>query len=174
MKIFLSSILCLLTLSSLNAVPTGKEKGDKSVYAQLSSQQNQITEDPSLVIFENVDSISGLKLETKNKLVVKEDGLYFVSLAGTIGDKKFSRPGNVNLYLIKNNNIIQNTAVSKLVNEWHTKDQISAHAILSLKVGDIISIGFSASGPGIGLVSIAESPNNPAIPSVILSMFKID
>lgn len=146
-----------------------------TVYAQLSSLQNQMPKGAPLVSLEKADDLSGIDQSTNSKLVIKEAGTYFVMAAGQAGVEKSASAagGVVDLWLIKNNQSIPNSGVRQFLALPQSTSVIVSQAILTLKEGDTLSFGYSANKPQHGLIAISGNESQPAIPSIIVSIYKI-
>jgi len=143
-------------------------------YAQLSSSQNQSANGPvNLAFIDKVDSLQNMS-STQNKVIVKADGIYFVMAAGQIGaiKKGVVDNGYVDLWLVQNGKVVANSNTRLTVNNAATGVLVS-QTLMPLKAGDTISVGFSASDPSLGLVTIPATNGEPAIPSIIFSMHKV-
>lgn len=149
-----------------------------AVYAQLSSSQDQIVNStrPRLVTVETIDRVGNIELaSTKDKVVVKTSGTYFIMAVAQVGgDKnvKGNASGYVDLWLMRNNASLPNSnARHELTNVQATATLVS-QSIVQLNAGDTIGIGFSAI-PSFGLIALPAANGEPAIPSMIFSIFMI-
>jgi len=80
--------------------------------------------------------------------------------------------GYVDLWLIKNGKAVDNSNTRQTISKASTGVLVS-QSIMKLKAKDTISVGFSASNPAMGLVAIPAANAEPAIPSIIFSIYKI-
>jgi len=161
--------------STLIAVTPIAFAGD---YVQLSSPTTQVASNantPAMVAIEDVDTGQGItKNSNSTEFTVKQSGNYFIMAAAQVGAQKGSgRNGAVNLWLVKNGRPISNSNTQQNIGNESTTAVLISQTILPLKQGDRISVSFSASNTSLGLISTPMTNNEPAIPSIIFSMFKM-
>ncbi|MDP3561589.1 MAG: hypothetical protein Q8R83_05375 [Legionellaceae bacterium] len=159
-------IVCILLATNANSAAIE--------YTQLTSTQNQPAINASnLVAFETVDGIQNIG-SALNKVVIKDSGFYFIMAVGQAGLIKSdaSGTGYVDLWLIKNGTPLPNTGTRQGVNAEMT-GSIVTQAIIQLNAGDSLSIGFSASNPSFGLLSIPATASVPTVTSFSLTIYKI-
>ncbi len=168
-RIRLFSIFLILVLGSFSVSVYAQNTG---AYTQLSSLQNQLaTGSSNLALLETVNSMQNLS-STQNKITVKSSGLYFVMAAGQVGAIKEGVNGYVDLWLIQNGKAVANSNTRLTVDNKSTSVLVS-QTLIQLKAGDTISVGYSASDSSMGLIATPETNSEPAIPSIIFSMYKI-
>ena len=166
--------LCIFALPN-TAYATDSDETSSDAYAQLSSFTTQTPGvNPQVVTLENVDALSNLKVASHNKVIVKESGTYFIMASGRVGSIGLGLFGNVNMWLIRNGTKLACTCSSQSVVTPPSIYNITSQAVWPLKAGDSISIGISASSSALGLISNKADSKNPAVPSIIFTMFKID
>jgi len=145
-------------------------------YAQLSSL---VTQTPplkgvSIVKMESIDAAKNVEITpTKESVIIQQDGVYFILTAAQVGATSLAAKGWLDIWLIKNGEGIPNTNTRMSVDGGSTTDVLVSQAVLSLKAGDKIATGYSASGSSLGLI-FTQPDNEPAIPSIIFSLLKID
>jgi len=145
-------------------------------YAQLSSLVTQLpaAKGTSTIKMDSVDEIKNMEVSPdKDKVIIKDTGVYFVLTAAQIGATSPGAKGWVDVWLIKNGAGIANSNTRMSIDQSTTTDVLVSQAVLSLKAGDTIATGYSASGPSLGIL-LTQPDNEPAIPSVIFSILKID
>jgi hypothetical protein len=145
-------------------------------YAQLSSlaTQTPAATGTSILKMESIDAIRNLEISSdKTKLIIKESGVYFIMAAAQVGATSRGARGYVDIWLIKNGANIANTNTRMSIDTPTSTSVLVCQAVLSLNSADIIATGYSASGPSLGIV-LMQPDNEPAIPSIIFSILKID
>lgn len=161
-------ILCLFASSNCAYA----EENDDSVYAQLSSIQVQMPGANTITaVMEQVDSLVGLTVEANEKVIVKEPGVYFIVANGRVGAKTLNLFGNLDLFLMKNGNVIPHSFAGTGVKNKVTTTALISQTVLNLKKGDYISVGITGSSPNLGLVPAINE--NRTAPSLIFTMYKI-
>ncbi len=143
-------------------------------YVQLSSTETQPASAAiNEATFDDVNGISDLG-SNKHNVTVHVDGIYFAMLSTQVGSvkQKDQASGFIDLWLNKEGVPVSfsNTRQSVQAGETHV---MVTQAILSLKAGDTISVGFSATNPTLGLISIPMKNKEPTITSVNFSMYKL-
>lgn len=153
--------LCL-TISSASAFAD-------QIYAQLSSFTTQIpTNNSDLVIFENSEIISGLRVDGHKKITIREEGLYIITLTGQAGAQGLAARGNVNLWVNRNGRAIAYTKVGQTIENRSATHSMTSQSAIFLKKGDTITIGISSDFPSIGIIGEAGDS-----PSAMLTIFKL-
>lgn len=158
-------ILCLFSISTY---------AENIVYTQLTSTQNQPATNPSnLVSLETVDGIENIG-SAATKVTINVSGFYFVMFTGQAGALTVQPAGDgyVDVWLMQNNTPLPNTNSRQTVRSGDTGTVIE-QAILQLNKGDAVSIGFTASSPALGLVSIPATKVEPAVTSATLTIYKL-
>lgn len=146
-----------------------------STYAQISSLNTQALGDAktAIVKMENMEVSNGIDLaSSKDKVMIKEDGVYFIMAAPQVGSTNSSATGYVDVWLMRNGNQMPNSNVRKGIAQGSDTTVVVSQTIAKLNAGDSIGIGYSASNPALGLI-FTKPENEPAIPSLIFSIFKI-
>ena len=145
---------------------------EKIVYAQLSSYTTQIPNKELLLVhFENVEGISGIKLNAHNELLVQTPGTYVITFSGQAGSIGTGCWGKVNMWININQDKITCSYISETISKNSDTHGVSSHIILPLKAGDRIGVGVSSNRPNLGLVTLPLM--NTFIPSSTLSVFKL-
>jgi hypothetical protein len=176
MKTYVKTLILSGAMFFSVSIPSNSVFATNAPFAQLSSSKVQIpTKEPSVVSLGTVDGSSGLEVVSNNKIVIKEEGTYFVMAAGQVGADKnaASAEGYVDLWLIQNGAGVPNSNTRQFVSHRQATSVLVAQTILPLKAGDTISVGYSANKPSVGLIPTEASQKEPGIPSIIFSIFKI-
>lgn len=173
----LHSMLCRMLLSCvLFYILASGSQLHAVAHAQIYSLVTQIpySKTGSLVKMNLIDSMEGFELSpTKDFLIAKTDGLYFLMFTGQIGSETPGSEGYVDCWFVKNGKPLPNTTKRQTVNTSNFAGLMNTGLIIALAVGDTFGIMFSASGPSLGLIHIKPSVA-PGITSVNFTIFKID
>jgi hypothetical protein len=172
MKLFYNCLLAVICFWGMQ----GEGALTEPAYAQLSTFTTQlpVSLGDSKVRLEVVDAIKNVELSSqKEEIIIKKDGVYFFLFSAQGGAITPGARGHVDVWLIKNNIALPNSGSRLTIENTSTTGSLISQYVLMLKNGDTISLGFSASGPGLGLIFI-QPDNQPAIPSLCFSLFKID
>lgn len=152
-----------------------------SVYAQLSDSTDQTppTTGPTVVKFDTQDAVNGIghNIKKPEGITTLEDGVYFVLAAGQVGRKSGSLLRFIDLWLRVNGKNLPNTTVrasapaSLFVGDTYV---LIVQAVIPLKKGDVLNVvqSVSAEDEGLGLI-VTNPENEPLIPSIIFTMYKI-
>src|SRR6185295_13640212 len=118
---------------------------DQVVYGQLSSLYNQFPTGTQPASFERADALVGIEHPAPDKVLIKESGTYFVMAAGQAGvDASANTEGGVvDLWLMKNGQNVPNSGVRQSLENLQSTSVVVSQAILPMKEGDTISIGYS-------------------------------
>ena len=143
---------------------------DKS-YAQLSSLKTQPAAAAGKAIgLEQIDGAVGVTHED-GTITVKEAGVYFAVAAGQVGSAKAGK-GTVKLWMRQNAKDVDNSNTEQTAAGGSTS-VVVCQGVMELKAGDKIQVMQSAKGRGLGMVATTPK-GEPAIPSVIFSLVRID
>jgi hypothetical protein len=167
------TVLCVTRAGSAPA----EEKGP--IYAQLSSAMTQTPKDAPLIVqMESNDALAGLVHSDKEKtgeLTVKVPGVYFVVAAIQVGKESGDSDEYVDVWLKQNGKDVDNSGCRQAIKDPKFTTVLVSQGIAECKAGDVFQVAISASSPGKGLGIIASKPKGePAIPSIIFSMYKIN
>jgi hypothetical protein len=150
------------------------------IYAQLSSANTQLPKDstPLIVSMESNDSLSGLVHSDKDKageITVKTAGVYLIVAAAQVGKEMGESDEYVDIWLKQNGKDVDNSGCRQAIKDPKFTTVLVSQGIAECKAGDVFSVAVSASSPGKGLGIVAMKPKGePAIPSIIFSMYKIN
>ncbi len=170
--------MMLSTLSSRSSASQDTKGG--AIYAQLSSVVTQRPDGsgPLLVKMESNDAVNGIGHSDKEKtdtIVVKTAGVYFIMAAAQVGREAGSSDDHVDLWIRQNGKDVDNSNTRQSIKDAKFTAVLVCQGIAECKAGDVINVAISASAPDKGLGIIATTPKGePAIPSIILSMYKIN
>ena len=138
-------------------------------YAQLSSLKTQdgaATGKP--IALEQTDAAAGVE-NTAGTVTIKENGIYFAVAAGQVGG---AGNGTVKLWLRQNGKDVDNSNTEQTVSGGSTSVLV-CQGVMELNAGDKLQLVQSAKGTGVGMVA-SKPAGEPAIPSVIFSLVKVD
>lgn len=147
------------------------------VFSQLSSSKSQVAVAPvNLVSLETVDGIDSIGSAPTN-ITVNKAGFYFLLAAGQAGavNSMAMADGNqyVDIWFIKNGVPVPHSRSRITVGQFITGTVVIQN-LIGLNQNDKLSVGFSASAPGFGLVATPSKGNEPAIASVVFTIYKIE
>lgn len=145
-------------------------------YAQLSSlvTQTPLSSGATNVKLDVIDEIKDIELsEDREQIKINEGGLYFIIAAGQVGASMTGAKGFVDLWLAKNDKDIPNSNTRESVADSLDTGVLISQSCLRLEKGDRICIRYSATSASLGLI-YSHPDNEPAIPSLIFTMIKIE
>lgn len=169
LKLMSVAAFCIFSVSIANAAQSGG-----IVYTQLTSTQNQPAVNPSnLISLETVDGIENIG-SAATKVTINVSGFYFIIVEGQAGAVTDGAPstGFVDLWMVRNNTPIPNSTSRQSLSRNETSTMIT-QMIIQLNAGDSISVGFSASNPAYGFVSIPATTVEPTVTSMTLTAYKL-
>lgn len=171
----LKSTLTLLVLSFLVVNSNfSADEGVKTPYIQLSSLKSQMYDPESRIVhLEQIDGSQNIDVTTPDKIIIKEAGTYFMVAAGQVGAEKLGDSGFVDLWFLRNGQPIPNSGVRQSVSDSKLTAVLISQTIMPLNAGDSISVAFFANKTTLGLVAFPPFQNEPGIPSIIFTMYKI-
>ena len=154
-----------------------------SVYAQINSEKSQFADAI------NKDTLAEFKMQTsylenidwnskENKLIIKEDGLYFIMAVAQVGAHE-SGPsiseagGDIFFWFVLNDKEITDSAATLHVVPQSKSNTIVDEYILPLQTGDTLSFMFSTTEISIGLVTFQGTELRPRSPGLTVSVFKV-
>ena len=138
-------------------------------YLQASSTEEQLATDtkPKVVTMNSTDASKNIKQE-KGVVRFNETGAFFVMAAAQVGGKG---KGSVRMWMRLNGKDIDNSNTEQTV-EGSTS-VVVCQGVGEFKAGDKLELMQSSTGSSIGMVA-SKPKGEPAIPSMILSVFRID
>jgi hypothetical protein len=138
-------------------------------YAQLCSLKTQDAAAMGKPIaLEQTDAAAGVE-NAAGAVTIKDNGVYLVVAAGQVGG---NGRGTVKLWMRQNGTDVGNSNTEQTVVGGSTS-VIVCQGVMELKAGDKLQLVQSAKGSGVGMVA-SKPDGEPAIPSVIFSLVKID
>jgi hypothetical protein len=155
-------VALLLITQSLMASPAG----------QLSSltTQSPTSAGTNLVKMDIVDELVEMGISPdKTKIIIKEDGIYLFIASGQVGATASGASGYMDLWFIKNGKPVPNSNCRQMIPDSTWTGTVSTQVALTLKAGDTVSLGYSASAPSLGFI-FTQPDNEPAIPSFLLAI----
>ncbi|MGL4551799.1 MAG: hypothetical protein ACRC33_11480 [Gemmataceae bacterium] len=145
-------------------------KVDPSNFAQLSSGDTQPAgETPKAITLNSTDAAKGIE-NKGGEVTIKEPGVYFAIAAGQIGATAAGGKGTVKLWMRQNGKDIDNSNTEQTVSG--TTSVLVCQGVGEFKAGDKIELAQSCTGTGVGMLA-SKPKGEPAIPSMILSVFKV-
>lgn len=157
-------------------------------YIQLSSNTSQIVSKAKTTQIVNWDSqdsspTAGViwSKDSPGKIIVEETGVYFMMASGqggipesTKNPKGGPKGGDVSIWFELNGKPVAASANSQFIFVVAKTKGLATQMILSLKKGDTLAVGYTASEESLGLIAFPQASYRPLTPSISLSMFKID
>ncbi|CAF4176257.1 unnamed protein product, partial [Adineta steineri] len=145
-------------------------------YAELFSTKTQLANSNSDVI--TFDSFSANnKINTKNtkhngNIEYNEEGIYFIIACAQVGSGIDSdASGDVHLWMKLNDKDMPNSNTIQTIRSGSTSVLIS-QTIIKLKSNDKVQIAFSSTNKKLGVIA-SQPKNEPAVPSIIVSTFRL-
>jgi hypothetical protein len=149
------------------------------MYAQLSSSLSQkATTAGTLVTMDSNDALSGLAHDDKGKspdVTIKADGVYFMVAAIQVGKEKGDADDHIDVWMKQNGKDVDNSGCRQTIKDPKFTTVLVCQGIAECKAGDKFNVMISTNAPGdgVGIVKIAPK-GEPAIPSIIFSIYKIN
>ena len=140
-------------------------------YLQASSTDEQLASDPKpkVVTMNSTDASKNIK-QDKGVVTVNESGAFFFIAAAQVGGKT---KGLVRLWMRVNGKDVDNSNTEQLIADPSFTSVLVSQGVAELKRGDKVTVVYSGSEPGVGLV-VKKPPGEPVVPSLILSGWRID
>jgi len=142
-----------------------------SSYLQASSTEEQLAADPKpkTVTMNSTDASKNIK-QDKGVVTVNETGAFFLIAAAQVGGKA---KGLVRMWMRVNGKDVDNSNTEQIITDPTFTAVLVCQGVAELKRGDKVTVVFSGSEPGVGLV-IKKPAGEPVVPSVIFSGWRID
>jgi len=140
-------------------------------WIQASSTEEQLAADPKpkVVTMNSTDGAKNIKME-KGVVRVNENGAFFIIAAAQVGGKG---KGLVRMWMRVNGKDVDNSNTEQFIADASSTTVLVCQGVAELKRGDKVTVVFSGSEPGVGLV-IKKPAGEPVVPSVIFSGCRID
>ncbi len=176
----IGSLVCPVALVLVVAAPqVGRAAPPGPMYAQLSSSLSQKASlAGSLVTMDSNDALGGLDHDDKGKspdVVIKADGVYFMVAAIQVGKEKGDADDYIDVWMKQNGKDVDNSGCRQTIKDPKFTTVLVCQGIAECKAGDKFNVVISTNAPsdGVGIVKIAPK-GEPAIPSIIFSIYKIN
>jgi len=165
MRVSLGAILVTAALAGL-AGPASAAS-----YLQASSTDEQLATDPKpkVVTMNSTDASKNIK-QDKGVITVNESGAFFMIAAAQVGGKT---KGLVRLWMRVNGKDVDNSNTEQIILDPSFTAVLVSQGIAEVKRGDKITVVYSGSEPGVGLV-VKKPAGEPVVPSIIFSGWRID
>jgi len=140
-------------------------------YLQASSTDEQLAVDakPKVVTMNSTDASKNIK-QDKGVVTVNESGAFFLIAAAQVGAKT---KGLVRMWMRVNGKDVDNSNTEQIITDPSFTAVLVCQGVAELKRGDKVTVVFSGSEPGVGLV-VKKPAGEPVVPSMIFSGWKID
>ena len=140
-------------------------------WIQASSTEEQLATDtkPKSVAMNSTDGAKNIKMD-KGVITVNESGSFFLIAAAQVGGKG---KGLVRMWMKINGKDVDNSNTEQLISDPSFTAVLVCQGIAELKRGDKVTVVFSGSEAGVGLV-VKKPAGEPVVPSVIFSGWRID
>lgn len=144
-------------------------------YIQLSSTVSQAASaKENIAVFDTIEGGNGIE-RLRDKITFNVAGTYFVMVQGQAAAVKSGSQatGSVDVWLRQNDKPLGNSTSRGTVAPGSTGTLVTED-ILQVKPGDTVSVGFGASVPELGFAAIPVTATVPGIPSIVITVYKID
>jgi hypothetical protein len=140
-------------------------------WIQASSTEEQLANDPKpkVVVMNSTDGAKNIKMD-KGIVTVNESGAFFIIAAAQVGGKA---KGLVRMWIRVNGKDVDNSNTEQLIGDPAFTAVLVSQGVAELKRGDKVTVAFSGSEPGVGLV-VKKPAGEPVVPSIIFTGWKID
>jgi hypothetical protein len=140
-------------------------------YLQASSTDEQLAVDakPKVVTMNSTDASKNIK-QDKGVVTVNESGAFFLIAAAQVGGKT---KGLVRMWMRVNGKDVDNSNTEQIITDPSFTAVLVCQGVAELKRGDKVTVVFSGSEAGVGLV-VKKPGGEPVVPSVIFSGWRID
>ena len=144
-----------------------------ALYLQASSGETQLAPDTKGHSISMNSTDATLGISQKNGVVdIAATGNYFIVAAIQVGGNP-TATGKVRLWLRVNGKDVDNSNCEQSVPTPGFTTVMVSQGVNALKKGDKVEAMFSGSAPGLGIV-YTKPEGEPAVPSIIFSLFKLD
>jgi hypothetical protein len=165
----MKSIFSALVVSAMLLAPVGGASA--SSWIQASSTEEQLATDtkPKVVVMNSTDGAKNIKMD-KGVITVNETGAFFLVAAAQVAGKG---KGSVRMWMKINGKDVDNSNTEQLIPDGEFTAVLVCQGVAELKRGDKVTVVFSGSAPGVGLV-VKKPAGEPVVPSIIFSGWRID
>jgi hypothetical protein len=144
-----------------------------ALYLQASSGETQLAPDTKGHSISMNSTDATLGISQKNGVVdIAATGNYFIVAAIQVGGAP-DKTGKVRLWLRVNGKDVDNSNCEQSVPTPGFTTVMVSQGVNALKKGDKVEAMYSATQPGLGIV-FSKPADEPAVPSIIFSLFKLD
>jgi len=144
-----------------------------ALYLQASSTESQLATDAKGKPIAMNSTDASLGISQKNGVVdIAATGNYFIVAAVQVGGNA-TATGKVRLWLRVNGKDVDNSNCEQSVPMPGFTTVMVSQGVNALKKGDKVEAMFAGSAPGLGIV-YSKPEGEPAVPSIIFSLFKLD
>jgi hypothetical protein len=149
------------------------------IYGQISSSTSQKAgTDGTLVKMDSNDALGGLEHDDKANspdVTIKTDGVYFMVAAIQVGKDSGDGDDYIDVWMKQNGKDVDNSGCRQVIKDASFTTVLVCQGIAECKAGDKFNVVISTNSAdkGVGIVKIAPK-GEPAIPSIIFSIYKIN
>jgi hypothetical protein len=168
-----------ILMTSLGTPQVSRAAPPGPIYAQLSSSTSQKASlKGTLVTMDSNDALSGLDHDDKAKgtdITIKTEGVYFMVAAIQVGKEKGTEDDYIDVWMKQNGKDVDNSGCRQVIKDPKFTTVLVCQGIAECKAGDKFNVVISSNtaDKGVGIVKIAPK-GEPAIPSIIFSIYKIN
>jgi len=165
----MKSVFSAFLVSAMLLAPVGGASA--SSWIQASSTEEQVATDtkPKVVTMNSTDGAKNIKMD-KGVITVNESGSFFLVAAAQVGGKG---KGLVRMWMKINGKDVDNSNTEQLISDPEFTAVLVCQGVAELKRGDKVTVVFSGSAAGVGLV-VKKPAGEPVVPSIIVSGWRID
>ena len=165
----MKSVFSAFLVSAMLLAPVGGASA--SSWIQASSTEEQVATDtkPKVVTMNSTDGAKNIKMD-KGVITVNETGAFFLVAAAQVGGKG---KGLVRMWMKINGKDVDNSNTEQLITDGEFTAVLVCQGVAELKRGDKVTVVFSGSAAGVGLV-VKKPAGEPVVPSIIVSGWRID
>jgi len=165
----MKSVFSAFLVSAMLLAPVGGASA--SSWIQASSTEEQVATDtkPKVVTMNSTDGAKNIKMD-KGVITVNETGAFFLVAAAQVGGKG---KGLVRMWMKINGKDVDNSNTEQLISDPEFTAVLVCQGVAELKRGDKVTVVFSGSAAGVGLV-VKKPAGEPVVPSIIVSGWRID
>jgi len=149
------------------------------LYAQISSSTSQLAPvGGTLVKMDSNDALGGLEHDDKGNgadITIKTAGVYFMVAAIQVGKTSGDSSDYIDVWMKQNGKDVDNSGCRQSIMDPKFTTVLVCQGIAECKAGDKFNVAISSNTAdhGVGIVKIAPK-GEPAIPSIIFSVYKIN
>jgi hypothetical protein len=149
-----------------------------STYIQASGSRTQVLKaasTPERVVIDSTDEANGVENMNDGEFKVADSGAFFVMAAPQVGRKATGPLANLRCWIEVNGSNVPNSDVLLDLPSGAVKDVIVCQGIVVLEAGDVVTVMAETNSvdAGVALEAIHPSADEPLVPSIIFSMFKL-